>query len=105
MPVQIKSDFHPRWYLCNAHLQTLYPTIYRQLELTPYVRERIDTPDGDFLDLDWIRCGRSRLVVLLHGLEGSSRRVYMRGMAKTFLDEGWDVLSLNFRSCSGEPNQ
>ncbi len=74
-------------------------------------RERIDTPDGDFLDLDWgfpRRNGSpdaSRVVILTHGLEGSADRTYMRGMARALVRRGWDVCAWNLRGCSGEPNR
>jgi predicted alpha/beta-fold hydrolase len=70
-----------------------------------YQRERISTPDDDFLDLDWLRHGNRRLVVLTHGLEGSSKRSYIRGAAKFFSQNNWDVLAWNCRSCSGEMNR
>jgi hypothetical protein len=79
--------------------------MYRKLPLPDYVRERIKTPDEDFLDLDWLKNdGNSRLVILSHGLEGSSGRTYIRGVAHHFYDLGWDVLAWNCRSCSGEMN-
>jgi predicted alpha/beta-fold hydrolase len=62
-------------------------------------------PDGDFLDLDWLRSGQSKLLILCHGLEGSSDSQYMQGMAIAAQKKGWDVLALNFRSCSGEMNR
>lgn len=61
--------------------------------------------DGDFLDLDWIRGGNKRLVILSHGLEGSSSRHYILRPAKLFSSKGWDVLAWNNRSCSGEMNR
>ncbi|NNE70755.1 MAG: alpha/beta fold hydrolase [Rhodothermales bacterium] len=70
-----------------------------------YRRERVETPDDDFLDLDWLENGHDRLVILCHGLEGNSRRVYMSGMAHTLSAAGWDVLAWNYRGCSGEPNR
>ena len=75
-----------------------------------FERERIETPDGDFLDLDWVHNtlnlnGSGRVVVLLHGLEGCSERAYMRGMTKVLSAAGWTVCALNFRSCSGELNR
>jgi predicted alpha/beta-fold hydrolase len=51
-------------------------------------RERISTEDGDFLDLDWLRIGSDHLVIISHGLEGNSRRPYMKGMAKVFFENG-----------------
>ncbi|MBO6778573.1 MAG: alpha/beta fold hydrolase [Rhodothermales bacterium] len=68
-------------------------------------RERLELDDGDFLDLDWLVSGRDRCVILSHGLEGNSRRVYMNGMAHAANRAGWDVLSWNYRGCSGEPNR
>lgn len=89
----------------NGHLQTLVPGIRRKVSGVYYVRERIHTPDGDFLDLDWIAKGNPRLAVLTHGLEGDTNRQYMRGMAKKFASAGWDVLAWHCRSCSGEMNR
>lgn len=70
-----------------------------------YARERITTPDDDVLDLDWSRAGARRVAILSHGLEGSSERGYMRGMAHALNRAGWDALAWNFRGCAGEPNR
>jgi len=70
-----------------------------------YRRERIDTPDGDFLHLDWLRTGSDKLAILSHGLEGDTDRVYMRGMATALRRAGWDVLAWNYRGCGGSPNR
>ncbi len=94
----------PRWQY-NGHLQTLVPGLFRRVNGVEYQRERITTPDDDFLDLDWIRNGQRRLLVLTHGLEGDSNRQYIRGAAKLFSRNGWDVLAWNCRSCSGEMNR
>jgi predicted alpha/beta-fold hydrolase len=96
----------PRW-LRSGHLQTVLPTLFRRVGGVAYRRERIETPDGDFLDLDWAEAGGGarRLVVISHGLEGSSDRAYVRGMAWAFLRRGWDALAWNARGCSGEPNR
>ncbi len=83
----------------------MFPSLFRRVRSVHYQRERIETPDGDFLDLDWSRNGSSRLVILLHGLEGDSTRAYMLGMAKALNNAGWDAASLNFRGCSGECNR
>ncbi len=97
--------YYPPWWLKNGHVQSIYPSLWRRIEEPLFQRTRIDTPDGDFLDLDWARRGHHRCVVLSHGLEGHSRRPYMLGMAQAALDHNWDVLAWNFRSCSGEPNR
>lgn len=89
----------------GGHRQTVYPTLFRKLPLVPQVRERINTEDGDFIDLDWTHSKESeKLAILTHGLEGSSRGIYIRGMARALAKDGWDVLAWNFRGCSGEPN-
>ncbi|WP_306309346.1 YheT family hydrolase [Fulvivirga ligni] len=69
------------------------------------MKERKETADNDFLDLDWIKKGNNRLVIISHGLEGSSTRPYIKGMARTFSEEGYDVLAWNFRGCSEEMNK
>ena len=67
--------------------------------------ERITTPDDDFLDLDWYQNGNDSLVIICHGLEGNSRKPYMLGMAKTMISIPADVLTWNYRGCSGEMNK
>lgn len=106
MPLLEKSSFPgaPLWQY-NGHLQTLYPGIFRRVQGIEYQRERIETSDGDFLDIDWIRHDNNRLVILTHGLEGDSSRQYIRGAAKLFSRNAWDVLAWNCRSCSGEMNR
>ena len=70
-----------------------------------YQRERIQTPDNDFLDLDWLKQGGKKVVIISHGLEGNTSRAYMKGMAQAFFSENFDVLTWNFRGCSGEVNK
>lgn len=69
-------------------------------------RERFATRDGDFVDLDWLdgRAG-APLLLVLHGLEGSSRSHYAGGLVGLAATRGWRAVVLNFRSCSGEPNR
>lgn len=106
MPLVSTSYPGSPWWLRQGHLETLYPALYRKVEGVNYRRERITTPDDDFLDLDWMtESGQQRLVVLSHGLEGHSYRPYMLGMAAEFFRAGWDVLAWNCRSCSGEMNR
>lgn len=90
--------------LFGSHLETIYPSLFRKVEGVIYERERITTPDHDFLDLDWMRQGSKKLVIISHGLEGSSDRAYVRGMARIFFHHGFDVLAWNYRGCSGEMN-
>ncbi|KZY33394.1 MULTISPECIES: YheT family hydrolase [unclassified Oleiphilus] len=101
-------EYLPPWWARNGHLQSVYPSVFRKVSADFYTRERLETPDQDFIDLDWAKNKQSplkRLVVLSHGLEGHSKRPYILGMAKIALQNNWDVLAWNFRSCSGEPNR
>jgi uncharacterized protein len=97
------NTYKPPTFLFGKHLQTIAPA-FRKVSDVLYTRERIDTPDGDFLDLDWIKNNNRKLLVLTHGLEGNSNRPYILGMAKYFKQRGWDILAWNCRSCSGELN-
>jgi len=101
----LQLTYTPPLFLFNAHLETIYPSLLRRVELQPYVRERITTPDEDFLDLDWLKQGSSKLVILSHGLEGNTYRSYMKGMARAVFNQGFDVLAWNYRGCSEEMNK
>ncbi len=102
-----KADetFKPAWWLPSAHLQTLWPALLRRPPNLPLRRERLELPDGDFLDLDWAQESGRDLVVLIHGLEGSSRSSYMLGMMAALRARGWNVVAMNLRGCSGEHNR
>lgn len=89
----------------HPHLSTIYPTVFRRVPPVAYDRERITTPDGDFLDIDWSRVGSARVALVIHGLEGDSHRAYMQGMVRALNRRGWDVAALNLRGCSGTPNR
>lgn len=96
------GDFlHP---LRSGHLETLRPFLLAPNLILPYERERIPTPDDDFLDLDWILRSNQKLAIISHGLEGNSRRPYVKSMARYFAKRGFDILAWNYRSCSEEMN-
>ncbi|MFZ5970363.1 MAG: YheT family hydrolase [Bacteroidota bacterium] len=99
------DHYQSPWWLFNRHAETIYPALFRSVALAPYQRERMATPDDDFLDLDWIRNDAEKLVILSHGLEGNSTRPYMKGMARAFATAGYDVLAWNYRGCSEEMNR
>lgn len=104
MPL-VTSDYkNPPFYLVNGHLETVVPSMFRKVA-GQYERERLELTDGDFLDLDWIRSGKNKIVIISHGLEGSSERHYSKGMATWFSQHGWDALAWNCRGCSGEMNR
>jgi uncharacterized protein len=101
----VKSTFKPAWWLNNAHLQTLYPALMRKSPPPSGLRrERLITPDNDFIDIDWYGEGNQPLVILLHGLTGSSQSGYIKGLQRTLLIQGFRSVALNFRGCSGEYN-
>ena len=104
MPLIERSDYRPAPLFRNPHVNTIYAALFRRVPGVRYERERITTADEDFLDLDWSKLGSDRLVIVLHGLEGSADRPYVRGMIRHFNRGGWDGLGMNFRGCSGEPN-
>src|SRR2546427_6592026 len=105
MPLVVNSSYQCPRFLSNGHLQTCLPVLFRRVKAADYQRERISTPDHDFLDLDWIRNDSSRVAVLAHGLEGDSKRAYMLGMVNALAKAGWDAVAWNARGCSGEPNR
>lgn len=98
-------EYTPPLLLKGSHLETIYPSLFRSVKGFSYQRERITTPDHDFLDLDWLTQGSKKLVVISHGLEGNTERAYVRGMARIFHQNEFDVLAWNYRGCSGELNK
>lgn len=105
MPLIEESTYRPGHLFRLGHINTVYPALFRKVEEVTFKRERINTPDGDFLDLDWSKVGSKRLLIALHGLEGMADRAYIKGMIRLFNQSGWDGLGLNFRGCSGEINK
>ncbi len=127
MPVIETSAYRAPRLLRDGHLSTLLPSVARRVRGVTYVRERLDLPDGDFVDLDWsyakvgsfqwavgkketpISCqlptGNCPLVILTHGYLGNSTRPYMLGAAKAFNAAGYDALAWSHRGLSGELNR
>ncbi len=106
MPLISQSDFSPPFLLRNHHVQTILPSLIRRVKKPLYIRERFETSDGDFFDVDWAKVKNAENVVLfIHGLESSSDSNYIRGMVHAFNNRGWDVGVMNFRGCSGETNR
>jgi len=96
----------PRW-LPGGHAQTLYAALAAPRPRVAYQRDRWRTPDGDFIDLDWATATAAApapLVVLFHGLEGSSSSHYAAALMAAARDAGWRGVVAHFRGCSGEPN-
>jgi len=103
----------PLW-LPGGNLQTLYPALLAPRPHVAWRRERWDTPDGDFIDLDWtgdrdsglrIEDRERPLLVLFHGLEGSSNSHYARALMHAAQQRGYCGVVVHFRGCSGEINR
>lgn len=111
MSLIVSSSYRSPLLFRNGHVQSLWPVLFRPKGRLPYLRQRLDTPDGDFIDLDILARPREgqganrQAVILSHGLEGNSQRAYIRGMAGLLHRSGWDILARNMRGCSGEPNR
>jgi predicted alpha/beta-fold hydrolase len=101
------SAYAPARWLPGGHAQTVFANFARPLPRPRGERERWELPDGDFLDLDRFPgpYPDAPLLVVCHGLEGSSRAPYVRGLVAAALRRGLGALALNFRGCSGEPNR
>lgn len=106
MRFQPSEPFVPAPGLANPHAQTIFAALVRPTRTPPLRRERMELPDGDFVDLDTFDgpTGAPHVVVL-HGLEGSSRAGYVVAILRGAEQRGWGATALNFRSCSGEPNR
>jgi len=103
------AAFIPLPGLGNPHLQTILPRLIRRTKrLTPHW-QRLDLPDGDFVDLAWSEdpqfARHKPRVVLFHGLEGSFHSPYIHGLILQCKQRGWLAVVMHFRGCSGEPNR
>ncbi|MFT6867155.1 MAG: putative alpha/beta-fold hydrolase [Cyclobacteriaceae bacterium] len=96
---------HKPWYLFNGHLESIIPYKTYKIYSIPYKRERIELLDGDFIDVDWIRNGSDKLLIISHAFEGNSRDYFVERAAKYFHKKGYDILMWHFRSCSKEMNR
>jgi predicted alpha/beta-fold hydrolase len=126
---QREAAFRPAWWCPGAHLQTIWAGILRPSPRVVVARARWELPDGDFLDVDELAAGVGRSprgarhsrrpppsggypgwvgaprVIVLHGLESSSRSPQVLGILREAARRGWGGIAVNFRGCSGEPNR
>lgn len=105
MPILDPSQYIPRKLLQHRHIATMAPYFLRKSDQLPYIRERVDTPDGDFVDVDRITHGNKRIAILCHGLEGDSQSKYVVGQGAQLIRNHWDIAAMNYRGCSGEMNR
>lgn len=100
------TQFVPARGLASPHAQTLFAYARRFRSGLPLRRERWETPDGDFVDVDFLEApAAAPHLFVLHGLEGSSRAGYVTSLLLEARRRGWGVAAFNFRSCSGELNR
>lgn len=100
-----QHKFVPTPFCRNGHFQTVASSLLKKATVTEVVERRLDTPDGDFLEWDWLDAGSGTpIVVLLHGLEGSSKRYYVVESIKKLVKNGFSAAALNFRSCGPHMN-
>lgn len=100
------ASFTSPWWAQNAHLQTIYPKFFLGTPEISFIHKRIDTPDGDFLDLALnIPENAEALVLLFHGLEGSKDSHYIRHLSYALSQMEIASVVMHFRGCSGEVNR
>lgn len=104
MPTLQSSSYKSPWFLRNGHLQSIYQTFFRPDFSMKFIRKRFILDDNDFVDLDTLTNDNQKVALILHGLESGTDRSYMKGMANILSKNGWDVVCMNFRGCSGELN-
>lgn len=83
MPVVSSNYKGPPFYYMNGHFETIIPSMSRKIEGVNYQREQIETPDDDFLNLDWLKNGHEKLLIISHGLEGGFRSTLCEGYGQT----------------------
>lgn len=101
------GGFWPAWWCRNPHGQTLWSRLARYRPPLTLRRDRLELDDGDFIDLDWVNYSENTqpMVLVIHGLEGSSQSPYALGILKAIEQRGWRGVGMNLRGCSGEDNR
>jgi predicted alpha/beta-fold hydrolase len=104
-PLITSSAFTPAWWLRGPHRQTLFPSLCRRRVAPSLKRERIELPDGDFIDLDWSEQSSGKVVLVVHGLEGSLESHYIGGLLTALAGDGYNAGLMYLRNCSEEQNR
>lgn len=103
--MRIESEFEPAWWLNNRHVQSMFASFFPYRAKTKIRWEELRYPDGDFTDIVWAGDPDDPVVVLLHGLEGSFNSHYIQIMIDTLVRDGWQVVVMHYRTCSGRLNR
>jgi predicted alpha/beta-fold hydrolase len=102
------ANFTPKPWLKNTHLQTILPKFLVSVPQIYFINERVITPDQDFVDLAWAMPENKSvvkgIVILFHGLEGSSQSHYIKHLVNALKEIGLGSVVMHFRGCSTEPN-
>lgn len=102
----LDPPFHAAWWCSGPNAQTIWGSILRPTPRVPLQRERWETPDGDFIDVDLMPGpAGSPILIAFHGLEGSSRSKQILGLLFLARRNGWRGVAMNFRTCSGQINR
>lgn len=103
------SEFKAPFWARNRHVQTIFPRFFQSRKPFAYRQERLDLPDGDFVNVIW---GESQqvepkkgLAVIFHGLEGSIKSHYANDLMAELQNSGWQAVMMHFRGCGGEANR
>ena len=104
MPLLTQVGFKPNIFFRNKHFNTLYRFILSNSR-RDFVRERMQTNDADFIDLDASFVQSEEVIIAIHGLEGNSNSSYIHSLTTYANQKGYDVVVINLRGCSGEPNK
>lgn len=110
LPLHEKADppltpYAAPFWLPGGHLQTIYAYFLPRPVSFRFRRERWETPDGDFIDLDWLDGTGAGLIVLFHGLEGCSHSHYALSLAEELRRQNRRAVVVHSRGCSGEANR
>ncbi|MDP3267755.1 MAG: alpha/beta fold hydrolase, partial [Legionella sp.] len=104
----IESQFKPAWWMSNAHAQTIYASLRHPFPAPVDTIEKLDLPDGDFLELLWCTGNLSNttpLIIILHGLGGGVDSSYVARFMKAFQHQGWRSVLMHFRGAGRELNR
>ena len=104
MALIVNSTYNPKYFFRSKHFNTVYRTLFHNFTIA-YKRKRLELQDGDFIDLDFSSVNSNQIVIVLHGLEGSANSNYVKSVTHVLNKNNYDVVALNFRGCSGEPNR
>lgn len=101
----MKTDFKPAWWLRSCHLQTLWPVFFNRRHKLDLYAEQVELDDGDFIDLCWSKKETNKIVLVLHGLEGSVNSHYVNGIMYQLEQAACRPVLMHFRGCSGRMNR